>query len=151
MPPSTAVEAHHFGALGTTCSLFGLGVSSAQLQGGESWVHALGARITRFSHRSELAILNRAEGAWVDVTAEMEELLRDALLAFEVSAGLVNAAVLPSMIAIGYTRSLADGVSTATLERVRPAPRLTDVLNVRPGRARLARGCGIDLGGIAKG
>jgi thiamine biosynthesis lipoprotein len=81
----------------------------------------------------------------------MEELLREALRAYELSAGLVNAAVLPSMLAIGYTRSLAEGVSTATLEDVRPAPPLPEVLVVRRGRARLERGCGLDLGGIAKG
>src|SRR5712692_5211505 len=147
----SSVEAHHFEALGTSCSLFGLGVTRSQLLQGEFWVRELCARITRFSDRSELALLNGAEGAWVDVSAEMEALLWEALRAFELSAGLVNAAVLPSMLAIGYTRSLAEGVSSAKLEDARSAPPLTDVLTVRRGRARLARGCGLDLGGIAKG
>ena len=151
MRPSPVIEAHHFEALGTICSLFGLDVSRAQLLQGEFWVRVLGTRVTRFSKRSELALLNRAAGDWVDVSPEMEELLREALRAFELSAGLVNAAVLPSMLAIGYTRSLAEGVSSAKLEDARPAPPLTDVLTVRRGRARLARGCGLDLGGIAKG
>src|SRR5216683_1033439 len=134
MRPSPAVEAHHFEALGTSCSLFGLGVTRSQLLQGEFWVRELRARITRFSDRSELALLNGAEGAWVDVSAEMEALLWEALRAYELSAGLVNAAVLPSMLAIGYTRSLAAGASTAKLEDARPA-----------------LGCGVDLGGIAKG
>lgn len=148
---SAPVTALHFEALGTICSLFGLGVTREQLAQGEFWVRLLGARITRFSKRSELAILNRAKGAWVDVSPEMEALLREALRAFELSAGLVNAAVLPSMLAIGYTRSLAEGVTTARLEDARPAPQLPDVLEVDRGRARLARGSGVDLGGIAKG
>ncbi len=151
MRPRPAVEAHHFEALGTSCSLFGLGVSQTQLLKGEFWVRELGTRITRFSDRSELAALNHADGGWVDVSAELEELLRESLRAYELSAGLVNVAVLPSMLAIGYTRPLAEGASTATPERASPAPRLDDVLSVRPRRARLQRGCGLDLGGIAKG
>src|SRR5258708_12802171 len=151
MRPRPAVEAHHFEALGTSCSLFGLGVSQTQLLKGEFWVRELGARLTRFSDRSELAALNHADGAWVDVSAEMEELLRESLRAYELSASLVNVAVLASMLAIGYTRPLAEGTSTARPEAACPAPRLDDVLSLRSRRARLQRGCGLDLGGIAKG
>jgi thiamine biosynthesis lipoprotein len=151
MRPSPAVEAHHFEALGTSCSLFGVGVTRTQLLQGEFWVRELGTRITRFSDRGELALLNGAEGEWVHVSAEMEALLREALRAYELSAGLVNAAVLRSMHAIGYTRSLAAGVTTPKLEDARPAPPLDEVLSLRPERARLQVGCGLDLGGIAKG
>jgi FAD:protein FMN transferase len=151
MPHNHAVEAHHFEALGTSCSLFGVGLTRTQLLQGEFWARALGMRITRFSVRSELAMLNDAEGEWVHVSAEMEALLREALRAYELSAGLVNVAVLPSMLAIGYTQSLAAGPSTAKLEDARPAPPLDEVLSLRPGLARLRAGCGIDLGGIAKG
>ncbi|TMC01066.1 MAG: hypothetical protein E6J40_00360, partial [Chloroflexi bacterium] len=151
MPRNGAVEAHHFEALGTSCSLFGIGVSRTELVRGEFWVRKLAARITRFSDRSELTTLNRSDGEWVDVSLEMESLLREAVRAHEVSGGLVNAAVLPSMVAIGYTRPLAEGAPVVSLAVVHPAPRLVDVLAVRPGRARLERGCGLDLGGIAKG
>src|SRR5260370_6706102 len=151
MRPRRAVEAHHFEALGTSCSLFGLGVSQARLLNGEFWVRELGARITRFSDRSELAALNQSDGAWVDVSRETEELLRESLRAYELSAGLVNVAVLPSMLVIGYTRPLAEGTSSATLETASPAPRLDHVLSVRPRRARLQRGGGPDLGAIATG
>ena len=113
MRHSPVVEAHHFEALGTSCSLFGVGVTRTELLQGEFWVRVLGSRITRFADRSELAVLNSAEGEWVHVSAEMEALLREALRAYELSAGLVNVAVLPSMLAIGYTRSLASGASTA--------------------------------------
>jgi thiamine biosynthesis lipoprotein len=151
MRHSLVVEAHHFEALGTSCSLFGVGVTRAELLQGEFWVRVLGTRITRFSDRSELALLNGAGGEWVPVGPEMEALLREALNAFELSAGLVNAAVLPSMLAIGYTRTLAAGPSCAKVEDARPAPPLPEVLSVRPGTARLEAGFGLDLGGIAKG
>src|SRR6202140_2212120 len=151
MPPESSVQARHFNALGTTCSLFGVGVSPRDLQQGESWVRELGARLTRFTSDSEVARLNAAGGRWTDVSPALEDVLRESLLAFELSLGLVNIAVLPSMLAIGSTQSLSEGDTVATLDRARPLPQLPAVLEVRPGRARLEPGSGIDLGGIAKG
>jgi thiamine biosynthesis lipoprotein len=151
MPPERPLAAHHFEALGTNCSLFGVGLTHGRLMQGEFWVRRLGARLTRFSPDSELTCVNASEGRWVDVSAEMEEVLRAAITAFELSAGLVNVAVLPSMEAIGYTRPLAQGITAIALDDVQLPPPLTDVLDVRPGAARLEPGCGIDLGGVAKG
>src|SRR5436305_14859753 len=136
----------HFRAMGTTCSLFGDG----DLAEGERWVRSIAARITRFDESSELSRLN-AVAAWVDISPELEQLLRASLRAFEMSGGLVNVAVLPPMLAIGYTRPLAQGPTAARLDHAHPAPLLPDVLNVRRGRARLAPNLRIDLGGIAKG
>jgi FAD:protein FMN transferase len=151
MPPDAPLEVHHFEALGTNCSLFGVGISRDRLIEGEFWVRRLGARLTRFSPDSELSRLNAAGGRWVTVSAETEELLRLSLRAFETSGGLVNVAVLPSMLAIGYTRTLSNGATPANLGRARPLPPLPSVLTVRRGGARLEPGSGIDLGGIAKG
>ena len=151
MPPRTPLEAHHFEALGTRCSLFGVGLPRGRLLEGEFWVRRIGARLTRFEPDSELSRLNASTGEWVEVSPEMESLLRASLRAFETSRGLVNVAVLPSMLAIGYTRPLAEGPSAPALAAARPAPPVADVLTVRSGRARLEPGCGIDLGGVAKG
>src|SRR5437899_4372827 len=114
MPRNAAVEAHHFEALGTSCSLFGVGVSRTDLVRGEFWVRKLGARVTRFSDHSELAALNRADGEWADVSPEMAALLREALRAYELSGGLVNAAVLPSMLAIGRSEERRVGKGCRT-------------------------------------
>jgi thiamine biosynthesis lipoprotein len=145
------VEAHHFEALGTNCSLFGVGVSRGRLLEGEFWVRRMGARLTRFSPDSELSGLNASTGSWRDVSPELESLLRESLRAFQTSLGLVNVAVLRSLEAVGYVRSLSEGQPSPTELRVCPLPRLPDVLAVRPGAARLEPGAGIDLGGIAKG
>lgn len=134
--------------MGTRCSLFAV---DADLSGGERWVRRMGERLTRFSPDSELSQLNAHAGRWFDVSGGLESVLRAALDAHRMSAGLVNASVLPSMVAIGYSRSLREGHSVATLDGARPLPPLPDVLEVHPGRARVARGSGIDLGGIAKG
>src|SRR6202049_2159924 len=151
MPRNPQLEVHHFEALGTNCSLFGVGISRDRLVEGEFWVRRLGARLTRFSPHSELSRLNAAGGRWVSVSAQTEELLRLSLCAFDMSGGLVNVAVLPSMLAIGYTRTRSKGATPATLGRSRPLPALPSVLTVRRGGARLEPGSGVDLGGIAKG
>lgn len=151
MPPEQRVQVHHFDALGTVCSLFGVDLEGGALISGERWVRTVGARLTRFSDASELSHLNASQGRWTAVSAEMEAVLREALCAYESSGGLVNIAVLPSLMAIGYTRPLAIGPTTATLEAAAPAPPLPSVLEVRRGSARLRAGSGLDLGGIAKG
>jgi thiamine biosynthesis lipoprotein len=145
------VEAHHFEALGTNCSLFAVGLPPDRLLEGEFWARQMGARLTRFSPDSELSRFNAEPGTWRDVSFELESLLRESLHAFEMSSGLVNVAVLRSLEAAGYTRPLAEGRPIATELRASPLPRLPDVLAVRPGAARLEPGAGIDLGGIAKG
>ncbi|HKV89237.1 MAG TPA: FAD:protein FMN transferase [Candidatus Dormibacteraeota bacterium] len=150
MPPDTDVGAHRFEALGTTCSVFAER-PRGRLTEAELWVRRMGARFTRFSEQSELARLNRGAGTWCEISPELESLLRESLRAFDMSGGLVNVAVLPSMVAIGYSRPLAEGEPVATLALCRPAPSLPSVLSVRDGEARLENGSGLDLGGIAKG
>jgi FAD:protein FMN transferase len=151
MPPDKVVAAHHFEAMGTSCALFAVGAGRDKLVEGELWVRRIAARLTRFSPDSELSRLNGAEGRWVDVSPELEELLRDSMRAFELSRGLVNVAVLPSMLAMGYTRPMSEGPTPATHRVASSLPPMPDVLTVQRGRARLAPGCGIDLGGVAKG
>lgn len=151
MPPETAVVSHHFEALGTVCSLFGVNVAPDELCRGEEWVRGMGARLTRFSPESELSLLNASAGRWRDVSDDLAAVLRASLIAYQESAGLVNIAVLPSMMAVGYTRPFASGTSPATLEEARPLPPLPEVLDLRHGGARLRPGSGLDLGGIAKG
>jgi thiamine biosynthesis lipoprotein len=137
--------------MGTSCSIFAVGASPTALLKAEFEVRALAARLTRFDEASEVSQLNAAGGRWFAVSPELEALLRESLRAYELSAGLVNVAVLPAMAAIGYTRSLEHGATAVRLERGEPPPPLGDVLEVAIGRARLANGGGIDLGGIAKG
>lgn len=151
MRPEARVESHHFEALGTNCSLFAVGQPHGRLLEGEFWIRRMGARLTRFSPDSELSKLNASAGQWIEISGDLERVLRAALHADQLSSGLVNVAVLPSMLAVGYTRPLSEGATVATLDGVGPLPRLTDVLEIREGEARVEPGSGIDLGGIAKG
>ena len=151
MPRSAPIEGHQFEALGTNCSLFAVGLSPTRLLEAEFWVRRMGARLTRFSPDSELSRLNAAAGRWTEVSPDLESLCRESLRAYEISGGLVNVAVLPSMLSIGYVRPLSAGPPVATESAFSPLPPLSDVLSVRPGAVRLEPGAGIDLGGIAKG
>jgi FAD:protein FMN transferase len=144
-----SLYAHHFEAMGTACSIFGFR-GLMDLLRAEFWVRALASRLTRFEEQSELSRFNAAAGRWVEVSSPLESVMRASLRAYEASGGLVNIAVLPAMEAIGYTRPLAQGITAPSLEAV-AVPALPDVLLVRPGKARLAPGCRVDLGGIAKG
>ena len=132
--------------MGTTCGLF---ARDADLLAGELWVRRMADRFTRFAPESELSQLNASTGEWRPVSDELGSVLRAALDAYEMSGGLVNAAVLPSMVGIGYSRPLAHGPGVAALEESRPLRPLPEALELRDGEARVTSG--IDLGGIAKG
>ena len=145
------VAVRHFEAMGTTCAVFIAGAEPSRLLQAEAQVRELAARLTRFDERSELSRFNAAAGRWVEVSPELESLLRESLRAFEMSAGLVNVAVLPAMLAIGYTRPFAQGPTPRAADSAGSVPLLPDALDVAIGRARLAPDTRIDLGGIAKG
>jgi thiamine biosynthesis lipoprotein len=145
------MESLEFEALGTRCHLLAVGVSSRRLVAGAAWVGHMHRRFTRFDPLSELSLFNRAAGGWTSVSPDLESLLRAALDAHRLSGALVHCGVLGSMLGIGYTRPLAQGPTLALLPRPGPLPALPEILEIRPGHARIASGAGIDLGGIAKG
>ena len=147
MPPDEV----RFESLGSACHVLGVGLERGRLARATAWVAERHDRFSRFEPDSELSRLNATAGSWVDVSTELEGLLRAALRAHGSSGGLVHAGVLGSMLAIGYTRPLRLGPTAATLAAAAPPPPLPDMLEVAGGRARLRSGTGIDLGGIAKG
>jgi len=137
-----------FESLGSVCQLFAVG--PADLATTREWLIRMHDQLTRFSPDSELSRLNAAAGRWVDVSPELEALLRGSLRAYEQSDGLVHAGVLPALLAAGYTRDFAAGPTPASGVAI-IAPPLPDMLEVEGHRARLRPGTAIDLGGIAKG
>ena len=141
-------EALRFTALGSLCELYAVG--SAELAATRDWVNAMHDRLTRFEPDSELSRFNAAAGRWIDVSSELEALLRQSLVAYATSLGLVHIGVLPALLAAGYTRDFASGPTPSTGE-ILIAPPLPEMLDVQAGRAKLRPGTAIDLGGIAKG
>ena len=143
------MESLTFSALGGECELYGVGINAGALERAQTWITRMHERLTRFEPNSELSRLNASRGGWFAVSPELEALLRESLRAFDLSDGLVNVAVLPALLAAGYTRDFEAGPTASTsAPRIRPLP---EVLHLRPGEARLTDGAGLDLGGIAKG
>lgn len=151
MPRDRRLAEVRFEAMGTSCHLLGIGLDSDRLAAATAWLAERGERFSRFLASSELSRFNNTAGTWAPVSEELEHLLRAALVAWKLSAGMVHAGVLGSMLAIGYGRSLREGRTSVALAEAKPPPPLPDMLELGAGRARLARGTGIDLGGIAKG
>ena len=122
----------------------------------EHRLRLLDGRFSRFRADSEISRLNRAAGAWCDISDEMYALLKLGLDAAVRSGGLVNIAVLPRLVAAGYAESLPasdappSGRATGSADS-RPVPPLTEVLDLGRGRARLVPGHAVDVGGLAKG
>lgn len=142
------MESLKFSALGGECELYGIGVDAATLRQAQTWITRMHDRLTRFEPHSELSRFN-SSGDWFAISPELEALLHESLRAFDVSDGLVNVAVLPALLAAGYTRDFAAGpTERVDPQRVLPLP---EALHLRPGEARLVKGAAIDLGGIAKG
>ena len=143
-----------FEALGGTVELFAFDPAEP-LEATAEWIRELHRRLTRFEPDSELSRFNASAGRWVEISGTLEALLRAALYSFEESGGLVNAAVLPALLAAGYDdtfeRVAARRGALTAPAALGPIPPLPVLLTVDPGRARLERGSAVDLGGIAKG
>ena len=150
---SRELQTRHFDALGSTCELLSLGSGQAALERCETWVRNAEARFTRFLPDSELAGLNAGGGRYVPVSPELFAMLEAALWAFEESDGLVNAAVLPALIAAGYDRPFRQGLTEPAFVNPLPLPSLPEVLILDQATrsAALAPAAALDLGGIVKG
>ena len=149
------MRGHRFTAFGgAACKILVVGCSHADLSAAVADVYAFETRLTRFDPRSELSLLNAAAGARVAVTPLLEELLRTALEAHALTDGMVNAAVLPALVAAGYDRTIAEvrrHPTTPAAAAPVAVPPLDEVLEVGEGWARLRPGAAVDLGGVGKG
>ena len=150
---SPEITSRHFDALGSTCELLSLSAGQAALERCEQQVRDAEARLTRFVRDSELARLNAGDGRYRPVSPQLFAMLQAALWAYQESEGLVNAAVLPALLAAGYDRPFRHGPEQpATLEGVSlPALPQVLLLDAATRSAALAPGAALDLGGIAKG
>lgn len=150
---SRELASRHFDALGSTCELLSLGAGQAALERCEQHIREAEGRFTRFLRDSELAQLNASDGRYVPVSPEMFAMLEAALWAYQESEGLVNAAVLPALVAAGYDRPFRQGLTAPAVVNPVQLPHLPEVLvlDAATRSAALAPGSAIDLGGIAKG
>lgn len=107
--------------------------------------------LTRFDVRSDLSRLNRQAGRWVEVDERLVGALCAALRARRATSGLFDPTILPALIAAGYDRTF-DELQPRPAREVPGWRRGAAVhLDEDGGRARLAAGAAVDLGGIGKG
>ena len=142
----------YFAAFGGRCEIFAIDLRPSVVDAAVEWTRGQHHRFTRFEPESELSHFNNAlPGHWVTVSDDLEGLLRVGLDAYVRSAGLVHIGVLPALLAAGYTRTFADGPTEPSPDGATPPKPLPEILEVKAGRAKLAKGSAVDLGGIAKG
>lgn len=157
--PDIRVDHHVFSAFGgSRCEIAAagdLGVDAVSAAVAD--VYAFEQRLSRFRPDSELSLLNAGGGKAMAISPLLEAVLRAAITAWELSDGLVDAAVLPALVAAGYDVSIeevrrrdADGCARGTATRG-ACPVLPDALEIGDGWARVRPGCAVDLGGIGKG
>ena len=139
------MEKRIFEALGGECEIYGIDITAARLAEGEAWVHEMHDRLTRFSPTSELSRFNASAGSWADVSPLLESLLRESLRAHDLSEGLVNVAVLPALLAAGYTRTFSEGPTRVTASVARTQASASNCRppsrNVRRSSAKPKPGC----------
>lgn len=153
------LDRHVFSAFGgSRCEVMAVDVSLEAVSCAVADVYAFEMRLSRFRPDSELSMLNARAGRRVDVSPLLRALLVAARDAAALTDGLVNAAVLPHLVAAGYDVTIEemrrrDAVGAAHPARgsAGAAPPLEEALEVGRGWARVRRGCAIDLGGIGKG
>src|SRR5438045_4000806 len=150
---SRELTTRHFDALGSTCELLSVGSGPAALERCEQRIRDAEARFTRFLRDSELGGPEARDGRHLPVSPDLFAMLEAALWAFAESDGLVNAAVLPALVAAGYDRPFRHGLSEPSVLYPMQLPPLPQVLLLDQATrsAALAPGAALDLGGIAKG
>jgi FAD:protein FMN transferase len=105
---------------------------------------------SRFRDDSELAALDRADGAWTPISPLFTELLAVALRAARLTDGDVDPTVGAALAGLGYDRDVAE-ISTDGVVVAVPAPGWRSIeLDEENCRVRLAPGVRLDLGATAK-
>jgi thiamine biosynthesis lipoprotein len=151
------LERREFRAMGTSCAVAAYAGASERayalraLAAASDEVRECERVLTRFDPHSDLSRLNRAAGAWVRVDSRLLAALHAALRARRDTRGRFDPTILPALLAAGYDR---------TFDELEPRPaRSADgwqagaavSLDEDRGRARVAAGAAVDLGGIGKG
>ena len=148
---------HQFRAMGTDCSIvvafpiWEAAAARAAIEAALAEIDAQERALSRFDRSSDLSALNAAAGTWVPVGDRLARALRAAVEARAATGGRYDPTVLPALLAAGYDRSYEHlrprNAGSIAGWRAGAAIDLDDA----GGRARLAPGAAIDLGGIGKG
>jgi FAD:protein FMN transferase len=153
----SALHRTEWRAVGTTCAA--AVTAEPQDERETSWalaaaqeeVAACERELSRFDAASDLSRLNAAGGRWTPIGRRLLEALGLALRAREDTGGRFDPTVLPALVAAGYDRSFELLEERAAEEAHGWRAGTAIELDEQHGRARLAPGSAVDLGGIGKG
>jgi len=108
---------------------------------------------TRFNKNSEISLLALAEGQPVAVSADTRGLVAAMADAWAMTGGVVDASVLPAVLAAGYTHSAVNSAVTATVPNWAwvGADWRQVIIDEQNGTVALPPGLAPDPGGIGKG
>ena len=141
-----------FRAMGSSCRI--VAPDQHLAAAGESLVHALERRWSRFSATSEISELNRHSGTVVVVSTETYSLIERAEAARIATLGAFNPLALDQLEALGYDRSweLVDAVTQTQLP-ASARPVSVEPIELFPvvHAVKMPKGTRFDPGGIGKG
>lgn len=115
----------------------------------EIWEQAL----SRFRPDSELCTVNAQAGTLTRVSPAFYAVLCQAVAAARRTDGLVTPAVLPALLAAGYTRSFDAGLDSTWAQEAEPVAADWRDIQIDPARhtVRMPPAMQLDFGGIGKG
>ena len=119
---------------------------------------------SRFKDSSELMLLNRlnqcseSDRHWITVSAELFEVLKQAVSFVDKTQGLVTPTLLQALCNLGYSQSFEMLTNVLVSDQSPSAEHLQDARNIEfriladgSHQLRLPRGMGLDLNGYVKG
>lgn len=143
-------------AMGTVCHLVVAGQPDL-LDQATHRIHDLERRWSRFLPDSEISRLNRADGDEVAVSPETFLLVSRSVEAWQLTGGMYDPTVLPSVVGCGYDRSFTDPAASAHDPDRPPSPPTAApgagniALDTSLRTVRLPPTVQVDPGGIGKG
>ncbi len=148
LPAAVSDRREIMGGWGTITAV---GVGKAVLD--EAWAvaHELERLWTRFDSESDVQRLNWAEGTPTDVDPLTLRLIDELKKAAIVSGGDFDPTLLPALLEMGYTASLADPSRVTTLPASARAPGNLAGIVASGTTVTMPRGTTIDAGGMGKG
>lgn len=142
-----------FRALGTNCEVRyaapDLAVSVQFEHELRAWVENFEARYSRFRPASLISRINAAAGSWVEIDAEMDEMLDICASLHAMTGGILDATAGPLLQLWDYRCPPSHLPTPACVSAVRALVGWSRVERVR-GRVRLRPGMSLDFGGWGK-
>jgi FAD:protein FMN transferase len=130
-------------------------VADSALTSVQNLFHEVETRLSRFRAESELSQLNRSAGQSFKASDWLFEIISAALRSAQLTGGIFDPSILPSLISAGYDRSfetLPESRCFPSADRALSRPSWQAIkLDSQTRSVFLPAGCAVDFGGIAKG